>query len=167
MANPSADVGLQMQLITYSGSAAQFPSLHGCREVWKHSFISPPTPRFTLLGHWSLLKSCVSLKTATGAACGTSANTDMAVVKEKSRGEENRYQCQLTEWQDDFPPSNIIWGPHKMGVSRWTNWNVKLSDGPIAAAIQVRWKSKATRAQSFDQLTWVSLDHRKRQGTGS
>lgn len=38
----------------------------------------PPTPRLTFRGHWSLLKSWVSLNTATGVAWGTSQNTDMA-----------------------------------------------------------------------------------------
>lgn len=41
---------------------------------------SPPTPRFTFWGNWSLVKSCVSLKTATGAAWGTSLNTDMMLL---------------------------------------------------------------------------------------
>lgn len=38
--------------------------------------ISPPTPRFTLWGLGSSRKSAVSLKTATGAARGTSLNID-------------------------------------------------------------------------------------------
>lgn len=42
------------------------------------SFFLPPTPRLTFCGWLSSLKSAVSLKTATGGACGTSLNTDMA-----------------------------------------------------------------------------------------
>lgn len=46
----------------------------------------PPTPRFTFCGWPSPLKSAVSLKTATGGACGTSLNMDMAQVEEDAPG---------------------------------------------------------------------------------
>lgn len=46
----------------------------------------PPTPRLTFRGHWSLLKSWVSLNTATGVAWGTSQNTDMAAGAGTGRG---------------------------------------------------------------------------------
>lgn len=46
--------------------------------LWSSEESLPPTPRLTFWGNWSLLKSWVSLKTATGVAWGTSENTDMA-----------------------------------------------------------------------------------------
>lgn len=40
----------------------------------------PPTPRLTLRGSGSSRKSAVSLKTRTGWACGTSANTEGGAI---------------------------------------------------------------------------------------
>lgn len=108
----------------------------------------PPTPRFTLLGNWSLVKSCVSLKTATGAAWGTSQNTDMAAVNLPGDCGDNERRQAVTGTKQDFH-LQLGFGDCEVGVSGFTNRNLHASAKPIPALIPVRSKFKKTHAQEL------------------
>lgn len=73
----------------------------------------PPTPRLTLVGNGSLLKSCVNLNTATGGDSGTSLNTDMVklclVLVETEVTKRDSEPTQLTK--EDFALD--------LGIGKW------------------------------------------------
>lgn len=107
----------------------------------------PPTPRFTLLGNWSLVKSCVSLKTATGAAWGTSQNTDIAAVYFTGDCERRAVTGTATNGTKQDFHLQLGFGECKVGVSGFTNRNLHASAKPITALIPVRSKFTKTHAR--------------------
>lgn len=132
----------------------------------------PPAPRFTLLGNWSLLKSCVSLKTATGAAWGTSENSDIFLYIyifiykyiffylltfyfhcRRLRQHEDR-SCHLSSWLSEMKTFTLNLD---LVNAKWA-W----ADLPIEIVLRVEpWQFKGQlnkRAGASDQWAPLSLD---------
>lgn len=93
------------------------------------------------MGNWSLVKSCVSLKTATGAACGTSENTDIAAVYFtvvcSVAGLSQTVAGAADGMREDFHLQLAI-GDCEVGVSGSTNRNLDGTAKPIPGQVKVQ-----------------------------